>query len=99
MKNGELIKTIAIQSGQNISPYVDAEAIERPGFYYNQQSHNIEHWSKPCEYTKIMSHAYRNRLELLCDGFLSTVSGSDSGEIAQQVKNWAAHLHKYGVEV
>ena len=96
MKHIELISS---QSGQNIEVYEDPEAIERSGFYYNKYSHNIDHWSKPCEYTKAMTHAYRNRLDLIHDGFLSTMSGSDALEIAQQVKNWAAHLHKYGVEV
>jgi hypothetical protein len=44
-------------------------------------------------------HSYINRIGIMFDGFISTVQSADISEIAQQVKNWASHLHKYGVEV
>lgn len=97
MSNLTLIKTLSSLSGQRIENYTDYRTIERSGFYAN--GINIEHWSKPCDYTRALSHAPMNDHGLLLDGFISLVGNDDIEQIAEQVHNWAKHLDKYGVEV
>lgn len=97
MSNLPLIKTLSSLSGQRIDEYTDYRNIVRSGFYTSGT--NIEHWSKPCEYTRALSHAPTNDHGLLLDGFISLIGNDDIEQIAEQVHNWAKHLDKYGVEV
>lgn len=94
---GDLIATIAGLSGQELKTYEDPNAVAEPGFYISSDMARIEHWSYPCEYTKPISHAQHSEAGLLCDGFLSIISGDDAEEISQKLKNWHQHLVKYGV--
>jgi hypothetical protein len=94
---GDLIATIAGLNGPELKTYDDPEAIAEPGFYVTSDMTRIEHWSYPCEYTKPMSHAPHSAAGLLCDGFLSIISGDDAGEICEKLNNWHQHLVKYGV--
>lgn len=94
---GNLIKLIATLNGPTLKTYQNHELIDAQGFYVSADMTRIEHWSFPCEYTQPMSHTPHSEHGLICDGFLSIISGDDAHQICQKVKEWEQHLIKYGV--
>lgn len=73
--------------------------IERPGYYFNEETCQIEHWSEECDYNRVMGlHNYSNDKGLIQDGFQSILVFSDAEELVQSIEIWDKHLVKYGVK-
>lgn len=94
---GDLIKIIDGLNGPKLKTYENHQTIDTPGFYVSKDMTRVEHWSTPCDYTKPMSHAPNSEFGLICDGFLSIISGDDAHQICEKLNNWQEHLVKYGV--
>lgn len=100
--NEEISEQIfSILSGQTIDiyEYPDGgfEDIAEPGYYYNRQALQIEHWSLLCDYNRIMASHFSNRNGIIKDGFQSVLAFEDITGLVEAIKNWNNHLIKYGV--
>ena len=88
-------------SGQGIEileyPEGGMDEIAEPGFYYNAQAVQIEHWSHPCEYNRVMASHFSNRNGIIQDGFQSVLAFEDIVGLKNSIQNWNEHLKKYGV--
>lgn len=88
-------------NGQGIEileyPEGGMQEIDQPGFYYNSQSAQIEHWSLPCEYNSPMISHFSNKNGIIQDGFQSVLAFEDIIGLKNSIQNWNEHLKKYGV--
>lgn len=101
MSLGSSEKIISILSGRGfeVKPHPGRDNIDSPGYYFNDDTLQIEHWSEECEYNRIMGlHHYNNDKGLIQDGFQSVLPFSDAEELVQSIEIWDKHLVKYGVK-
>ncbi len=98
-KSGDLISSTLNGLGFNILRYPDngMDEITEPGFYYNSQAAQIEHWSEPCEYNNPMRSNFSNRNGIIQDGFQSVLAFEDINGLSAAIDNWNKHLIRYGV--
>lgn len=82
-----------------VYPYPDLgmDEITEPGFYYNDRACQVEHWSLPCEYNRVMASHFSNKHGIIQDGFQSTLAFEDFHSLRNSIQNWNEHLKKYGV--
>lgn len=101
MSLGNSEKIISILSGRGfeVNPHPGRDNIDRPGYYFNDDTLQIEHWSEECEYNRVMGlHHYNNENGLIQDGFQSVLPFTDAEELVQSIEVWDKHLVKYGVK-
>ena len=100
MKKGSLKEIINFLNGHGfkISESPGSENIDKPGFYYNDDSCRIEHWSEECDYNKIMAFDEKNGNGLIKDGFQSIIGFENLDGLIKTIEVWDAHLKKYGVK-
>lgn len=97
-KSKEIISTLSGR-GFDVKEYPGRDQIEEPGYYFNDETCQIEHWSEECDYNRIMGlHHYSNEKGLIQDGFQSVLPFSDVEELVQSIEIWDKHLVKYGVK-
>jgi hypothetical protein len=97
--NSQTISSILSGQGIEILEYPEGgmDEIEQPGFYYNSQAAQIEHWSEPCEYNNVMRSHFSNRHGIIQDGFQSVLAFEDIVGLSNSIQNWHKHLIRYGV--
>jgi hypothetical protein len=101
MNNGPWEKIISILSGHGfeVKKYLSPDSIKKPGFYFNEKSFQIEHWSKECGYNRVMAlYNQKNKSGLIQDGWQSVLHFEDVDRLIQSIKVWDNHLTKYGVK-
>lgn len=100
MKNEVLDPILSILNGRGIDvkEYPEKKLITSPGFYFNKEASQIEHWSHVCPYNETMHSHFSNSVGLIFDGFRSILDFEDLEGLADFVSLWKKHLIRYGVE-
>ena len=102
MKLGNSEKIISFLNGRGYSLRKhpgDKNEISEPGFYFNDETCQIEHWSTECDYNRVMGlHNFKNEAGLIQDGWQSVLPFEDVDGLVQSIEVWDRHLTKYGVK-
>ena len=78
-------------------PRGGAETISESGFYFNQPSAQIEHWSTLAPWNQILADHSSNKLGMICDGYQSILPFEDLEHMLSSLKVWKAFIDKQGV--
>jgi hypothetical protein len=96
-ENSDQILSILSGHEFEVKPYPADGQIKEPGFYWNEKSGTIEHWSRPCAYNEPMRMHFSNQIGLIQDGFQSILGVDDADQLIRVIQNWNKHLIRYGV--